>query len=140
MVQALLLMAMYGFLPFVLVFSRYDISMMIGGAVVFLTIRFWNVLWAWAEWIDSNLYEVMYPDSGMLDLGNGASQLILDMVSTGLYVIFPLVFTAIMGWFGVKAGEHVGNLMKESVSDSGGMGGAGKLKNPDINLPKKPKS
>jgi len=33
MVQALLLMAMYGFLPFVLVFSRYDNSMILESSV-----------------------------------------------------------------------------------------------------------
>jgi len=96
--------------------------MTVSGAVVFITIRFWNVLWAWAEWIDSNLYEVMYPNSGMFSAGNGASQLILDMVSTGLYVIFPLVLTAILGWFGVRAGESVGRIMDSGV---GGAGSAG---------------
>ena len=45
MIQAVLLMMLYMFLPFVLVFSSYRVGTMIFMSIVIFSIKFWTVLW-----------------------------------------------------------------------------------------------
>jgi len=108
MVQALILMAIYGFLAIAVVASRYSFSLMITGGIAIFTVKFWTVIWRWADWIDANLYLSMYPDAKYLFDPTSAStmeRVMLDMVTTGLYILLPLVFSGVMAWVGVKGNE-----------------------------------
>lgn len=61
MVQALVLMALYMFLPLVTVISGYDIKMMAYGFLAIFTVKFWTVMWFIARWLDAKLIDSMYP-------------------------------------------------------------------------------
>ena len=61
MVQALVLMAIYMFLPIVTFVSGYDIKMMAYGFLAIFTVKFWTVMWFVARWLDAKLIDAMYP-------------------------------------------------------------------------------
>ncbi len=127
MVQALILMAIYGFLAIAVVASRYSFSLMITGGIAIFTVKFWTVIWRWADWIDANLYLSMYPDAKYLFDPTSAStmeRVMLDMVTTGLYILLPLVFSGVMAWVGVKGNEAWKgfNDAGQPISSAGGRG------------------
>ena len=63
MVQALMLLGIYALLPMIVVLFRYSLSMMVVRAMAIFTIKFWNVLWYLAMWVDQNLIQSMYRTS-----------------------------------------------------------------------------
>ena len=132
MVQAILLLGIYALLPMVVVLSRYSLSMMVTGALAIFTVKFWSVLWYLALWVDQNLILSMYPDvnvflqvfanPGEHDL----KRMLLNMITTSLYLGLPLLWSAMMVW----AGMHIGRSIAAATSplsrggdDAGRFGG-----------------
>ncbi len=124
-VQALILMAIYAFLPLITVFSGYNLSVMVLGAVGILTVKLWSVLWMLAWWLDQHLLAVMYPDPAIF-LGPGSlglERILLDMVVTGMYVGLPLILSVVIGWGGIQIGAQIARLAESSASRPASMGG-----------------
>jgi hypothetical protein len=143
MVQAILLLAIYALLPMVVVLSRYSISMMVVGAMAIFTIKFWSVLWYLSLWVDQNLILSMYPNVNIfLQLfanpgEHDSKRMLLNMITTSLYLGLPLLWSGMMAWAGVKvgrsieaaasplrhtsreAGAHGGNIGKQIISKGG---------------------
>ena len=132
MMQAVLLLGIYALLPMVVVLSRYSVSMMVTGAMAVFTVKFWSVLWYLALWVDQNLILSMYPDvnvflqvfanPGEHDL----KRMLLNMITTSLYLGLPLLWSAMMAW----AGMHIGRSIAAATSplarggdDAGRLGG-----------------
>jgi len=113
MVQAVLLLGIYALLPMVVVLSRYSISMMVVGAMAIFTIKFWSVLWYLALWVDQNLILSMYPDVNIFlqifaNPGeHDIKRLLLNMITTSLYLGLPLLWSGMMAWAGVKVGRSI---------------------------------
>ena len=118
MVQAVLLLGIYALLPLFVVLSRYSLSMLMSGALAVFTVKFWSVLWYLALWVDQNLILSMYPDvSIFLQIfanpgEHDAKRLLLNMITTSLYLGLPLLWSAMMGW----AGIHVGRSLATAAS------------------------
>ncbi len=118
MVQAVLLLGIYALLPLLVVLSRYSLSMLVTGALAVFTVKFWSVLWYLALWVDQNLILSMYPDvSIFLQIfanpgEHDAKRLLLNMITTSLYLGLPLLWSAMMGW----AGIHVGRSLATAAS------------------------
>lgn len=132
MMQAVLLLGIYALLPLVVVLSRYSISMMVTGAMAIFTVKFWSVLWYLALWVDQNLILSMYPDvnvflqvfanPGEHDL----KRMLLNMVTTSLYLGLPLLWSGMMAWAGMNIGRSIAaatSPLARGGDDAGRLGG-----------------
>ncbi|MBR9910336.1 MAG: conjugal transfer protein TraG [Gammaproteobacteria bacterium] len=133
MVQAIMLLGVYALLPLVVVLSRYSIAMMVVGGMAIFTIKFWTVLWYLAMWVDQNLILSMYPDvNRFLQIfanpgEHDAKRMLLNMITTSLYLGLPLLWSGMMAWAGVKVGrsiESATNPIRAPAQDAGSQGGS----------------
>jgi hypothetical protein len=133
MVQALLLLGIYALLPMVVVLSRYSLSMMVIGAMAIFTVKFWSVLWYLAMWVDQNLIQSMYPDVNVfLQLfanpgEHDIKRMLLNMITTSLYLGLPLLWSGMMAWAGVKVGRSIEiatSTLRNPAQDAGRHGGS----------------
>ena len=133
MVQAVLLLGMYALLPMIVVLSRYSISMMVIGAMAIFTVKFWSVLWYLAMWVDQNLILSMYPDVNIFlqifaNPGeHDIKRMLLNMITTSLYLGLPLLWSGMMAWAGVKVGRTIDaatNPLRAPAQDAGSQGGS----------------
>ena len=125
-VQALILMAIYAFLPFLIVFSSYSLKTAVMGAIGILAVKFWSVLWMLAWWLDQYLLAAMYPDAGTF-FGPGSLSLdtvLLDMVIVALYIGLPVLFTVVMGWGGLQVGNGISATAEKLSGQPSQIGGA----------------
>ena len=132
MVQALLLLGVYALLPLVVVLSRYSLSMMVIGAMAIFTVKFWSVLWYLAMWVDQNLIQSMYPDVNVFlqifaNPGeHDTKRMLLNMITTSLYLGLPVLWSGMMAWAGVKVGRSVEaatSPLRNPALDAGRQGG-----------------
>lgn len=117
MIQAVVLMGIYSLLPLVIVFSRYSLSGMLLIAIAIFGVKFWTVLWYLAQWIDQNLITAMYPDFDLLFefITNSGEQttkrVVLNIVTTCLYLGLPILWSAMLGWAGIAAAQSLNAVM-----------------------------
>jgi hypothetical protein len=132
MVQATLLLGIYALLPLIVVLSRYSLSMMVVGGMAIFTVKFWSVLWYLAMWVDQNLILSMYPDVNIfLEIfaspgEHDAKRMLLNMITTSLYLGLPILWSAMMAWAGITIGrsiEAASAPYKAVGHDSGTQGG-----------------
>lgn len=133
MVQAIMLLGIYALLPLVVVLSRYSIAMMVVAGMAIFTIKFWTVLWYLAMWVDQNLILSMYPDVNVfLQLfanpgEHDAKRMLLNMITTSLYLGLPLLWSGMMAWAGVNVGRSINAVQGEfamRAQDAGRQGGS----------------
>ena len=133
MVQALLLLGIYALLPMIVVLSRYSLSMMVVGAMAIFTVKFWSVLWYLAMWVDQNLIQSMYPDVNVFlqifaNPGeHDVKRMLLNMITTSLYLGLPLLWSGMMAWVGVNVGRSIEvatNPLRTPAQDAGQRGAA----------------
>ncbi|MEW8660684.1 MAG: conjugal transfer protein TraG N-terminal domain-containing protein [Candidatus Thiodiazotropha endolucinida] len=132
MVQAVLLLGIYALLPMIVVLSRYSISMMVIGAMAIFTVKFWSVLWYLALWVDQNLILSMYPDVNVFlqmfaNPGeHDIKRMLLNMITTSLYLGLPLLWSGMMAWTGLHIGRSINSVQGEftrPAQDAGRQGG-----------------
>lgn len=137
MVQALVLMALYMFLPMIIFLSGYDLKVMFYGTLAIFTVKFWAVLWYIARWVDAHLIDAMYPGfSGSAimqeitqSFSSGQPQLykrmILNVLLMFMFIGLPLMWSAVLGWIGVRIGmEH--DLFNQTRNITAGAGSGSK--------------
>jgi hypothetical protein len=113
MVQALMLLGIYALLPMIVVLSHYSLSMMVVGAMAIFTVKFWSVLWYLAMWEDQNLIQSMYPDVNVFlqifaNPGeHDANRMLLNIITTSLYLGLPLLWSGMMAWAGLHIGKSI---------------------------------
>ena len=130
LMQAIVLMGIYMFLPLVTFLSGFDLKVMFYGAVAIFTVKLWAAMWFIAQWIDTRLINAMYPGlSGnvifqeLTNITNGSipefyKRIILNVLLLTLFIGLPLIWTAMMGWVGVRIGSEITNIAKQSESQS----------------------
>ncbi len=121
MIQATLLMMLYGLMIFYFVISEYNIDSIITMIFLILGVRFFTSLWVFADYIDARLYVSMYPDISHIGsiVNQGVNRYLLDMVFTVLYIAVPALFLFIM----TLAGQRVSQLGGGAGDMSKGLGG-----------------
>jgi len=133
MVQAVLLLGIYALLPMIVVLSRYSISVMVVGAMAIFTVKFWSVLWYLAMWVDQNLILSMYPDVNIFlqifaNPGeHDTKRMLLNMITTSLYLGLPLLWSGMMAWAGVNIGRSITaatSPLARPADDAGRQGGS----------------
>ena len=127
------MLGIYALLPLVVVLSRYSLSMMVVGAMAIFTVKFWSVLWYLAMWVDQNLIRSMYPDVNVFlqifaNPGeHDIKRLLLNMITTSLYLGLPLLWSGMMAWVGVRIGHSIEvatSALRNPAQDAGRQGGA----------------
>jgi hypothetical protein len=87
--------------------------MMMTGAMAIFTVKFWSVLWYLALWVDQNLILSMYPDVNVFlqifaNPGeHDSKRMLLNMITTSLYLGLPFLWSGIMAWAGLRIGRTI---------------------------------
>lgn len=105
-IQALLLLMIYTFLPFALVFSGYKPGAFISGALIIFSVIFWSFIWHLVSYTDTTLMNALYGDSWFSKQSPSAT--IADMTTGILIVVAPLFWFSFMGAMSVAVGDVVG--------------------------------
>ncbi len=124
--QPLILMAIYMFMPLIVVFSRYSLNMMFMGALAIFTIKFWSVMWFIARWMDDHLIEAMYPgaqgsvlmEAITTKLDGSIKRTTLNIVLLSMYAGLPLIWSGMMAWVGVHIGKGIESVQKDAVNSA----------------------
>tara|TARA_R110002110_G_scaffold158656_2_gene356154 strand:+ start:3587 stop:5152 length:1566 start_codon:yes stop_codon:yes gene_type:complete len=133
MVQALMLLSIYALLPMIVVLSRFSLAMMVTGAMAIFTVKFWSVLWYLAMWVDQNLIGSMYPEANIFlqvfaNPGeHDAKRMLLNMITTSLYLGLPLLWSGMMAWAGIHVGRAIDSVstnLTRSSENAGNQGAA----------------
>lgn len=106
-IQSLLLLMIYTFLPFALVFSSYTPSSFVTGGIVIFSVIFWGFIWHLVSWMDSTLMQALYTNWFQKQ---GAGATLTDMIIASLVVLSPLFWFIFMGVMGVAAGDIVSSI------------------------------
>jgi hypothetical protein len=102
--QALLLLMIYVFLPFALVFSSYRASAVAIGGMLIFSIIFWGFIWHLVSWTDTTLMQALY--SNWFEK-QGAGATLADMIIASLVIFSPIFWFVFMGAMGVAIGDIV---------------------------------
>ena len=141
MIQAILLMGIYGLLPFAVIVSRYRLGILMSGAFLIFIINFWTALWSWAAFFDMALMESLYPLSGemsfwTMSVGNEQKEFILQFLAGMMYILFPTILSIMLAMAGFNFGRSIDGMTSSITSKI--QGAQNKLKTPK--MPKKPKT
>ncbi len=124
--QAIIIMLIVAFLPFVLFLSKYDLSAVLVTGWALFTLKFLTVIWFCVWWIDQNLWVSMYPDVGMITavsrLGDTDKRLLLNYLVKLSYYAGPMIFIILSAWGGFQI---MGGLNSIKQAMMGGMKGSG---------------
>ncbi len=128
MLQALVLMGLYMFLPLITFLSGFDLRVMFLGAMGIFTVKFWSVMWFIANWVDAHLIAGLYPGlSGNIlmqeitQVANGSTppsykRMLLNIMLMLMFVGLPMIWTAMMAWIGVHLGSAIAGMVKAPES------------------------
>jgi len=127
-IQAMLLLMVYAFLPLALVFTGYKPSSFISGAVIIFSLIFWSFIWQLVTWTDSALISALYGDELFSHASPNA--VLADITMGMMIVVAPLFWFSFMGSMGVVAGDLVSRavIALGSTGDGAATKGAGALK------------
>ena len=136
MLQAIVLMMLITLLPFLIVASSYRFSVLMGGAVLLFSVKFWTVLWFFAYWVDQSLILALFSDPGSKTIGgailtrmyNGTERVLLNILTGMLYLFLPIIFSTVMATAGFRAGtalngfsDTMASRLKQGVSSTGSL-------------------
>lgn len=134
MMQALVLMGLYMFLPLIVFLSGFDLKVMFYGAIAIFTVKLWAAMWFIAQWLDARLINAMYPglQGNVLvqeithmthgHLPQGYKRVILNILLVGMFIGLPILWTAMMGWIGLRMGTGLDRVIggaAKTASSSG---------------------
>ncbi|MEO8964699.1 MAG: conjugal transfer protein TraG N-terminal domain-containing protein [Gammaproteobacteria bacterium] len=105
--QALLLLMIYVFLPFTLIFSNYRASSFVTGAMLIFSVIFWGFIWHLVSWTDNALMQALYSD---WFVKQGAGATLADMIIASLVIFSPIFWFIFMGAMGIAVGDIASSL------------------------------
>lgn len=120
MIQALVLMGIYTFLPLVTFLSGFNLKVLFLGAMAIFTVKFWASMWFIAAWIDGHLINAMYPGvsgwsfvQGVLSTeGQGDKRILLNTILVLLFIGLPMVWSTMIAWAGARLGGAIDDIMR----------------------------
>ena len=122
-IQALLLMGVYMLMPFVVVFSNYNLMVMIHGALAIFTIKMWSVLWFVTDFLDDKLALAVYPDAdsalsaltSFFTIGDPTKAMLLNLVVMSMYLALPALWSGLMAVVGIRVGSALASPVEKAV-------------------------
>lgn len=133
MMQALMLMGMYMFLPLIVFLSGYDLKVMLVGGIAIFTVKFCSVMWYIAAWVDARLIRAMYPgldgnifmqEINAIVAGQeaaGYKRMLLNLLLVGMFVGLPMLWMSMMAWIGMRVGDGVSQMMRSTEGQAKGV-------------------
>ncbi len=133
MVQPLILMGMYMFLPVITVMSGYSLQVMVTGAMAIFTVKFWTVMWFIARWVDDHLIAAMYPGANgnvlleaiTTQLDGSYKRTVLNILLMGMYIGLPTLWTGMMAWAGFRLDRGISAMLDSAVNTAKEAGSTG---------------
>lgn len=122
MMQAIILMGMYMFLPLITFLSGYNLKVMLYGAVGVFTVKFWAILWSITLWMDAHLVDAMYPEGTfkltelVRSTGNDYKLTLMAMLMMTMFIGLPLLWTGMMSWIGISMGNQLSHVLDNASS------------------------
>lgn len=126
-IQALLLLMIYVFLPFALVFSGYNPTAFIIGAALIFSLIFWQFIWHLVSWTDKALMQALYTN---WFTKQGAGATLTDMIIGTLVIVAPLFWLMFINAMGVAVGNAINGIIPglSRVGDNAAVSGANAVK------------
>jgi len=124
MVKAMILMSIYMMLIVYMIMSGYTIESVMPISMLIISIMCWSGLWEFARIIDENLFLAMYPDPNVWGGGSemGPKRLILDLLTTALFILFPLALSWMMTMAGVMGARGISSLSDQGTNPARNLG------------------
>ena len=125
MIQALVLMGLYTFLPMVTFLSGFNLKVLFSGAVAIFTVKLWASMWFIATWIDGHLINAMYPGAlsnifvqEAMMVAKGAvppsyKRMILNTLLVMLFIGLPMLWSTMLTWAGIRISDGIDRLMSQ---------------------------
>ncbi len=104
-IQALLQLLVYVFLPLGLVFSSYRAGSFVTGAMIIFSLIFWSFIWHLVGFADHTLMQALYGESWFAKQSPSAT--LADLITGTLIIVAPLFWFSFMGAIGVAVGDFV---------------------------------
>lgn len=124
--HAIVLMVIYMALPFILVFSSYSWSVLFTTTFTLIAVRFWTVIWATIQWLDSKLL-IALKGMGVYDSffgGFDPRASVINLVVMACYVIIPGIWMGIVA-LGAKGISSMTNATSSGTQNANQTGQAG---------------
>ena len=124
--QAITMAAIVIALPFILLFSSYSIQTLITVTFGIFAVRTWNVIWAFARYLDDNMIISLRAQGlfiGISEYTDVRSHAI-DFVIGTIYLVGPAFWVGLLGWAGWNIGK-IYNYVSDAGNKSGAAGAAG---------------
>ena len=104
MMQAIVLMLVYGFLPIYMLLGRFELNAMITAMTLIIVVKLFTSVFEIANYLDQALFLAMYPELNFIGsiVAFGPKRLVLEMVVLSLYIVGPLVLINLVGIAGTN--------------------------------------
>ena len=122
-VQALLLMGVYAFLPLMIFLSGFDLRAMFIGSVALFSVKIFAALWMVAHWMDTKLVDAMYPkgEFGLAAQGigaqatfaNGFKETVLSTLLIMLFMGLPMLWISMLSWVSIRISNALAHMLNE---------------------------
>lgn len=114
-IQAYLMFFFIALMPVVMLASLYDVARLFQFVLLFLGIMFLSPWRYVVEYLDEWLFELMYPDQWG-NLGTNVilltkERLIIDVTTTLMYTLFPVILMWLVGLMGADGAKAIGGLV-----------------------------
>ncbi|WP_230971778.1 conjugal transfer protein TraG N-terminal domain-containing protein [Nitrogeniibacter aestuarii] len=130
--QPIILLAMYMFLPLVLLFDRFSFRSMFLGAIAIFSVKSWTAWWFIANWLYDHMLVAMYPTALnlmsailQLQLDDAMKRVVVNTVLIAMYIGFPLIWSSMLGIVGLQVANGISAVAGRSLASGATAGGAG---------------
>lgn len=114
-IQAYLMFFFIALTPVVMLASLYDIARLFQLVLLFLGIMFLSPWRYVVEYLDERLFEIMFPDQwanlGTDVLLHTKERLIIDVTTTLMYTLFPVILMWLVALMGADGAKAIGGMM-----------------------------
>lgn len=115
-IQAYLMFFFIALMPVVMLGSLYDIARLFQMVLLFLGIMFLSPWRYVVEYLDERLFEIMFPDQlGALGTDlilRSKERLIVDVTTTLMYTLFPVILLWLVGMMGADAANGINGIFR----------------------------
>ncbi|EAS1759874.1 conjugal transfer protein TraG [Salmonella enterica] len=122
MVQAILLMALIICIPVVIVFSAYNVKVVLTLTFAQFALMFLTFWWELARWLDGWLMDILYSSDthsswNMVGLQNTEDDVIIMFVMGTMFLVLPTFWMGALSWAGIRLGGAIENSMRSGSQD-----------------------
>lgn len=133
-IQAAILFCFYAFLAIAIPFSGYKPSFIVTASIVLFAVIFCSYLWHLVAWFDNQLITALFGDHTLMGsmrfvFGPGAyswvtSEIFVNLLIGGMYLVLPIFFLSVLSWAGLQAGSAFGSMLNSMSAPSSSAGQA----------------